>query len=209
MFDLEQAIGEWRKQMLAAGIKTPVPLEELESHLRDEIEQQMESGLEPQKALALAVHNIGQVQILKTEFIKIGGVRKRGRFTTLLSLIGLICLIPWLTYDLFKHEMSMPWRLVGIVDIGLITLAFLGNVRVNNLFPVIPNHRTRSLIGNSFLVGGVIFGVALNHFGGYFFLSPGPQWVVTQWSFTLTIAGAIISSGLEGAAKQAASLRVS
>ena len=32
MFDLEQAIADWRRQMLAAGIKTPVPLEELKSH---------------------------------------------------------------------------------------------------------------------------------------------------------------------------------
>ena len=45
MFDLEKAIADWRRQMLAAGIKTPVPLEELESHLREEIEQQMKSGL--------------------------------------------------------------------------------------------------------------------------------------------------------------------
>ncbi len=31
MFDLENAIADWRRQMLAAGIQTPVPLEELES----------------------------------------------------------------------------------------------------------------------------------------------------------------------------------
>ena len=37
MFDLEQSIAEWRRQMLAAGIKTPVPLEELEIHLREDI----------------------------------------------------------------------------------------------------------------------------------------------------------------------------
>jgi hypothetical protein len=36
MFDLEQAIADWREQMLAAGVKTPVPLVELESHLLDE-----------------------------------------------------------------------------------------------------------------------------------------------------------------------------
>ena len=41
MFDLEKSIAEWRKQMLSAGIKTPVPLEELEIHLREEIEQQI------------------------------------------------------------------------------------------------------------------------------------------------------------------------
>ena len=34
MFDLEKSITRWREQMLAAGIKTPSPLEELENHLR-------------------------------------------------------------------------------------------------------------------------------------------------------------------------------
>ena len=50
MFSLEQSISEWRKQMLAAGIQTPVPLEELEVHLRDEIEQQIKSGSDEQQA---------------------------------------------------------------------------------------------------------------------------------------------------------------
>jgi hypothetical protein len=45
MFNLDQAIADWRRQMLAAGIKTPVPLEELEIHLREDVEQQMQSGL--------------------------------------------------------------------------------------------------------------------------------------------------------------------
>ena len=44
MFDLEKSIADWRTQMLAAGIKSPVPLEELESHLREEITQQTKSG---------------------------------------------------------------------------------------------------------------------------------------------------------------------
>jgi hypothetical protein len=71
MFDLEQSIVEWRKQMLAAGIKTPVPLEELEIHLREEIERQMESGLNEQEIFNSAVQKIGQAKPLKTEFKKI------------------------------------------------------------------------------------------------------------------------------------------
>jgi hypothetical protein len=54
MFNLEQAISEWRRQMLAAGIKTPVPLEELELHLREEIERQIQSGASKQQAFAMA-----------------------------------------------------------------------------------------------------------------------------------------------------------
>jgi len=44
MSDLEQVISGWRQQMLAAGIKR-APLEELESHLREDIQQQMKAGL--------------------------------------------------------------------------------------------------------------------------------------------------------------------
>ncbi len=70
MFDLEQAIAEWRTQMLAAGIQSPVPLEELEMHLRDEIEQQMKSGLNEQEIFNSAVQKIGQAGLLKAEFKK-------------------------------------------------------------------------------------------------------------------------------------------
>jgi uncharacterized membrane protein len=70
MLNLEQAIAEWRRQMLAAGIKTPVPLEELEIHLREDIERQMESGLAEQKAFEISVPQIGQPQALSHEFKK-------------------------------------------------------------------------------------------------------------------------------------------
>jgi hypothetical protein len=59
MFDLEQSISEWRGQMLAAGIKSPVPLEELESHLQEEIERQIKSGLSEQHVFNLAIREIG------------------------------------------------------------------------------------------------------------------------------------------------------
>ncbi len=69
-FDLEQSIEEWRKQMLAAGIKTPVPLEELESHLRDDIEQQLHQGISAQAAFAAAVKQLGCAGALRQEFKK-------------------------------------------------------------------------------------------------------------------------------------------
>ena len=70
MFNLEQSIAEWRQQMLAAGIKTPVPLEELEIHLREEIEQQMKSGLNEQEAFEISIRQIGQPKRLNNEFEK-------------------------------------------------------------------------------------------------------------------------------------------
>jgi leader peptidase (prepilin peptidase)/N-methyltransferase len=77
MFDLENSIADWRKQMLAAGIKTPVPLAELEIHLREEIEQQLKSGLSEQEAFNFAVQKIGQASALKSEFVKAGGTGRK------------------------------------------------------------------------------------------------------------------------------------
>ena len=70
MFNLEQAVIEWRQQMLAAGIKTPVPLEELEIHLREEIEQQSKTGLDERQAFEIAVQQIGPREVLRSEFSK-------------------------------------------------------------------------------------------------------------------------------------------
>ena len=41
MFNLGQAILDRRRQMAASGIKAPDVLDELESHLRDDLEEQM------------------------------------------------------------------------------------------------------------------------------------------------------------------------
>ena len=72
MFDLEQSIADWREQMLAAGIQTPAPLEELENHLREEIEWQLRSGESGPIAFAAAVRQIGGSAALKPEFAKVG-----------------------------------------------------------------------------------------------------------------------------------------
>jgi hypothetical protein len=77
MFNLEQSIAEWRRQMLAAGVKTPVPLDELESHLREEVEQQMRSGEGAQEAFESAVQRIGQPAVIQDEFAKAGSTRRR------------------------------------------------------------------------------------------------------------------------------------
>jgi len=73
MFNLEQAIAEWRMQMLAAGVKNPNVLDELESHLREDVEQQMRLGLSAEHAFAAAVRRIGQAGSLRREFAKVAG----------------------------------------------------------------------------------------------------------------------------------------
>ena len=112
MFNLEQSIADWRKQMLAAGIKTPVPLEELENHLRDEIERQTQSGMNEQKAFEISVQQIGQSNALKTEFRKIGKTTERTPMKILKVIVGgaaaLWSLAAMLTIPKCVHHLNDP-----------------------------------------------------------------------------------------------------
>ena len=89
MFNLERAITNWRRQMLAAGIKSPVPLDELEAHLRDEIEQQVQSGVNEPQAFERAAKQIGQATALDPEFRKVVAAPRK-KFFTLRLLPALI-----------------------------------------------------------------------------------------------------------------------
>jgi uncharacterized membrane protein YhaH (DUF805 family) len=90
LFDVEQSIADWQKQMLGAGIKTPVPLEELEIHLREEIERQMKAGMDGKKAFEISVQRIGQPKMLKSEFQK---SERTFMKRTLIILIGIFAVL--------------------------------------------------------------------------------------------------------------------
>jgi len=82
MFNLDQAISDWRARMLAAGVNALDILDELESHLREDIEEQMQSGSAVEQAFGLAVRRIGNPGALRSEFAKVG----RGKWALLRKL---------------------------------------------------------------------------------------------------------------------------
>ncbi|HEV7923816.1 MAG TPA: cytochrome c biogenesis protein CcsA [Verrucomicrobiae bacterium] len=71
MFNLEQSIAEWRRQMLAAGLKSPTPLNELESHLREDMRGLLATTEAEALAFQLAVLRLGNPGPLRTEFNKL------------------------------------------------------------------------------------------------------------------------------------------
>jgi hypothetical protein len=70
MFNLDQAIMDWRRQMAARGLSTPAVLDELESHLREDIAEQLRSGSDGQRAFEAAVERLGKAELLRSEFAK-------------------------------------------------------------------------------------------------------------------------------------------
>ena len=76
MIDLENTIEAWRRQMAAGGIKSPAVLDELESHLRDDVEEQVRSGANAPEAFGNAVQRLGQAALLEIEFEKVGETKE-------------------------------------------------------------------------------------------------------------------------------------
>ncbi len=71
MFNLEQSIAGWRQQLSVAGVRTPEILDELESHLREVIGQQIKSDRNEHEAFETAVRQLGRVEQIKDEYNKI------------------------------------------------------------------------------------------------------------------------------------------
>lgn len=92
MFDLEQSIAEWRRRMQAAGVKDRDILDELEGHLREEVQRLAWCGMGLEQAFATAVKNLGQPAALLQEFKKAG--RRKWSIATRLKMILLGRFLP-------------------------------------------------------------------------------------------------------------------
>jgi ABC-type transport system involved in cytochrome c biogenesis permease subunit len=107
MFNLEQAIAEWRRQMLAAGIKSPVPLEELESHLRQDFAALVLAGKPEPEAFQLAAARLGSPASMRIEFDKIkGGQIRSVKIGWLLWLAAVIVTAALLARGLIAGRMN-------------------------------------------------------------------------------------------------------
>lgn len=68
---LEDKIAAWRQQMAAGGIQTSAVLDELESHLREDIRVRIAAGDPETQAFETAVAGMGSPNVVRTEFNKI------------------------------------------------------------------------------------------------------------------------------------------
>ena len=74
MFDLDSAIAAWREQLVRGGIGSPEVLDELESHLREEIDRQVQAEFTPQQAFEAAVQRFGETNAVTKELKRAGAI---------------------------------------------------------------------------------------------------------------------------------------
>jgi len=192
MFNLDQAIAEWRRRMLAVGIKTPVPLDELEAHLRDDIEQQAKSGLSEGEAFQAAVEEIGKAHPLQREFKK---VEKGHRIIrAIMLIIGWLAASWALAYSVVLWEfnwnflfgfspnwnLELIWEMLGIL-VALTTFWFLAKASRDKA------SRAGSLLVYVLFAGLVLLALREPPKGGF---GPSPIWFRGALSLVLCVPGA-------------------
>jgi hypothetical protein len=191
MFDLEQAILAWRKQMTDAGVKAPVPLEELESHLRDAVEERVRQGLGEAEAFNVASGQMGRAGEIKSEFDKAAKLemplgQKWGDrygvsfFASLIVFYGI-----WMTrlvmqYALFSgKERTLAFAALAVTELAVFAAWHLVPV----LFPIIHNKRVESVVVSLCVVADAVWYV---FFAWYvlprFQFTPGGVRVMTLWA---------------------------
>ena len=166
MFNFDKAISAWRQQMLAAGIKSPVPLEELENHVREDVEQQMRAGLNVEQAFVLAVSRIGQAQALKAEFDHAGRTGQTSRNRKLLLSFTLLFagLVLWLSAITFSEAgMSFGQQLLALTAVVLTISGAFGWRYALRFIPVISNKFLRLQAGLGLLVLAFCYVNAFNY----------------------------------------------
>ncbi len=93
MFDLEHEIERWRRELLDAGLNA-CELDELEDHLRTDIEEQLRSGIGLRQGFETAAARIGPGSLLKTQF-KQAHRRRKQRTAAILAKATLGVLLTW------------------------------------------------------------------------------------------------------------------
>jgi ClpA/ClpB-like protein len=122
MFNLEQAIASWRQQMSTAGIKSPDVLEELEAHLREHIERQIQSGADAEHAYGAAVARIGEATVLRDEFAKLNMNNSWSKFLKTCYVVFVPCMLFINVWTLLDYELSLLERILGFAAVSLICL---------------------------------------------------------------------------------------
>lgn len=180
MRNLDIKITEWRRQMSAGGIKSPSVLDELEAHLREDVESQMRAGWEEEKAFDVAVQRIGKSELLKAEFAKI----QRRTESRAAKIIGIGCCVFAGLYSLLLaphlftiSELTLAQRLLGFAAVA-VTFFSLASWRFSYRFlPAIRNPRARKAAGIVCGIAGfawiLIFAILLPNVIVPFFMSGG------------------------------------
>ena len=127
MYNLETAIKAWRQDLQKSGVD-PDSIEEIESHLRDSIDDQVASGSTVEEAFHTAVSQIGGTRDLAREFRKIDDLPLADKISlTTLGILALFATVGLFSTMGMNRGNADPINLVHVITviIGFLGLFFI------------------------------------------------------------------------------------
>ncbi|HWD94746.1 MAG TPA: Clp protease N-terminal domain-containing protein [Verrucomicrobiae bacterium] len=146
--------------MTAEGIKSREVLDELESHLRDDVEQQARAGAATEKAFQEAVRRIGTSDKVRVEFAKVTApataVNLKFLRVCCLALAAFVILVE--SWTLFAFEISPLERILGITFVVSIA-GYIGALPYLNRtwFPGVRGWTLRNALGTVCNLGALLW----------------------------------------------------
>src|SRR2546430_4844756 len=166
MHNLEQLIAEWRKTMMAAPNVGSETLDELENHLRENVDQLIRSGMTEAEAFQRAMAQLGGAPTIASEFQKLDqctwlpvkGITGIGVLATLAMAISLIARFDAgrLSFLLASHVFMVTLGYTTTFLVGTLGICFVGQRCFSDFSPL----RVRSLTRVTFILGWVAAGAA-------------------------------------------------
>jgi hypothetical protein len=153
MRDSEQRIAQWRQSQAAAGCGPDV-LDELESHLREEMRRLVLAGEPEERALEAALSRLGSPGAIAAEFAKVAPLADwlpiRLAYGLVLVLAGAACVLAGLFRGAGETPASFLLRVhVAAITFGYVTVFISGALAIcyvlDRLFRGLTPGQTRSL----------------------------------------------------------------
>jgi hypothetical protein len=164
-FDLEKSVTQWRATFEANHGVTTDAVDELESHLRDGMEQLEEARLTREEAFLVAARRVGSADVLEPEYARVSPQTAwvRPLFWMTLGVVGFSTAMSLTsTIGSFASFGVASWMPVGSVSLwagichGLVVLALIAAAVVGwiylargdrlGILPAIGSHPVRSLL---------------------------------------------------------------
>jgi hypothetical protein len=155
MRDLDQAIAEWRCELSVGGIKSPQALDELENHLREDVQRQVKAGATTEQAFEAAVRRLGSIDALNVEF-------RKARGKLLERLMIAICMI-FVAFIVWMSGFTFVQMQFGPVEQFIAYAAVISSLFVAcawryavPFLPVISSKAKRMMVGGACIAMGIV-----------------------------------------------------
>ena len=112
MFELTQALKQWRARLLAGGDYLPSDVDELEAHLLDVMDEVRGEEWTEEEAFGVAVGRVGDADILHKAFSRFVRRERLKRPLVVVGVVALVCIVtfaPWRKIEsTFREEIALP-----------------------------------------------------------------------------------------------------